>query len=180
MKTWQHVTLGILIGLLLGGVLLLLIDSRQGEPIQLVTLTPKAFIEVNVAGSVVSPGVYQMKPGQRVYDAIDIAGGASDLADLNRLNLAAFLEDGQRVFVPSSETASDASSLLSTDQLMNLNSASFEELMALPGIGETKAQAIMDYRDNHGSYSSLDQLLEVDGISQNLLDELRPLLTLEP
>lgn len=180
MKTWQHVTLGILIGLLLGGVLLLLIDTRQGEPIQLVTLTPKAFIEVNVVGSVVSPGVYQLRPGQRVYDAIAIAGGASDLADLNRLNLAAFLDDGQRVYVPSSETSGDAASPPSTGQPINLNAASLGELMGLPGIGETKAQAIMDYRDNLGSYSSLDQLLEVDGISQNLLEELRPLLTIEP
>jgi competence protein ComEA len=180
LKPWQHVTLGILIGLLLGGVLLLLIDARQGEPIQLVTATPKAYIEVNVAGSVAAPGVYQLKPGQRVYDAIATAGGASDSADLNRLNLAAILEDGQRVYVPGSKTSSDASSLISTDQLMNLNTASLEELMSLTGIGEVKAQAIIDYRNNLGSYSSLDQLLEVTGISQNLLDELRPILTLEP
>lgn len=180
MKTWQHVTLGILIGLLLGGVLLLLINVRQGEPIQLVTLTPKAYIEVNVAGAVVSPGVYQLKPGQRVYDAIEIAGGAIDLADLNRLNLAAFLEDGQRLYVPSTESSNVISATPPVNQTLNLNAASLEDLMALPGIGETKAQAIVDHRNTIGSFSSLEQLLDVSGISQNLWDELQPLLTLEP
>lgn len=180
MKPWQHVTLGIMIGLLLAGVLLLSIKARQGEPIQLVTLTPKAFIEVNVAGAVKSPGVYQFKPGQRVYDAIAIAGGASNTADLSRLNMAAILEDGQRVYVPGNESFGNTSSPINTGQLINLNTASLDELMSLTGIGEVKAQAIIDHRNSLGSFSSLDQLLEVTGISQNLLDELRPFLTLEP
>lgn len=180
MKTWQHVTLGIMIGLLLGGMLLLLINVRQGDPIQIVTLTPKAFIEVNVAGSVVAPGVYRLKPGQRVYDAVDMAGGASDSADLNRLNLASLLEDGQRVYVPSLLSGGTPSSSTTTEVPINLNTASHEELMTLPGIGEVRAQALIDHRNDLGSFSSLDQLLEVDGISESLLDQLRPLVTLEP
>ena len=180
MKTWQHVTLGILIGLLLGGVLLLSIDARQGDPILIITQTPKAFIEVNVAGSVVVPGVYRLKPGHRVYDAIAAAGGASDTADLARLNLAAFLEDGQRIFVPSLLSEGVTSSPQTPGQPINLNNASIEALMTLPGIGEIKAQAIIDQRNSLGSFSALDQLLEVEGISQKLLDDLRPLLSLEP
>ena len=170
-----------MIGLLLSGVLLVLINSRQGETIHLEIQTPKAYIEVNVAGSVASPGVYRLLPGQRIYHAIEIAGGASQTADLTRLNLAAILEDGQRIYVPN-QLPDQISSVppLSSGEPINLNNASLEELMSLPGIGKVKARAIIVYRDNNGIFGSLDDLLKVDGINKSLFDEIKSLLVLEP
>lgn len=177
MKPWQHITLGILIGIVLTGVLFLFSNLRQGEVITLVTITPKNYIEVNVAGSVKAPGVYRLAPNSRVYDAIEAAGGSVSGADLNRLNLAAFVEDGQRIFVPA---LSDAENAQMPHGQLNLNAASFEQLLALPGIGEAKARAILTYRDQLGSFTTLNQLLEVEGISPGLLEQLLPLLSLEP
>ncbi|HNY84113.1 MAG TPA: ComEA family DNA-binding protein [Anaerolineaceae bacterium] len=177
MKPWQHITLGILIGLVLAGGLYLLSNLRQGDVITLVTATPKSFIEVNLAGSVKTPGVYRLAPNSRIYDAIEAAGGSVSGADLNRLNLAAFVEDGQRIFVPA---LSDAENAQTSHGQLNLNAASFEQLLSLPGIGEAKARAILTYRDQIGSFTALNQLLEVDGISPGLLEQLVPLLSLEP
>lgn len=155
-------------------------NLRQGEAIRIVTPTPKAFIEINVVGSVNVPGVYQLKPNQRVYDAIESAGGASETADLSRLNLAALLEDGQRLFVPSFLTTTKSSDQITPENPLSLNDATLEQLITLPGIGEKKAQAIIEFRDNFGIFSTLDQLLQVEGINQSLFDEIKPLLSVDP
>lgn len=180
LTSWQPIVLGILIGLLLGGLLFLLIDIRQAEPIQIITQTPKAFIEVDVAGSVVNPGLYRLKPGLRIYDAISIAGGAIESADLSRMNTAAFLEDGQRVFVPDHAKAQDSNLPLSALNLLDLNDASIDELMKLPGIGNVKAQAIVDYRNTNGLFVSIQDLIYVQGIGPTLIEEIRPYLKLTP
>ena len=196
MKTWQAVFLGFIGGLLLAGVILLLILPQRGEPIQLVTLTPDfhaqtshtiATIEVYVAGAVANPGVYTLPAGSRVHQAVSAAGGAAADADYERINLSAFLADGQRVYfpragedVPQEETSRSAAEIAGSQTLVNINSADKEALMSLPGIGESKAEAILAYRAEHGPFPSLSEILNVPGIGQAILDEISSLIVLGP
>ena len=196
MKTWQSVLLGFIGGLLLSGVILLLILPQRGEPIQLVTTTPDqraqgtptaAAIEVYVAGAVKSTGVYSLPAGSRVHAAISAAGGAAQDADLDRINLSAFLVDGQRVYMPRVgeavpvEDSSRASTAVDPAQpLVNINSADLQTMMTLPGNGESKEAAIINYRSEHGPYTNLEELLNVPGIGQAILDQIRALVILGP
>ena len=196
MKTWQAVFLGFIGGLLLSGAILLLILPQRGEPIQLVTITPDirtqatataALIEVHVAGAVANAGVYTLPTGARVHQALSAAGGALADADFERINLSAYLADGQRVYmprigeaVPRDNTARSSTGIAAPDSLININSADKQALMSLPGIGESKAEAILSYRAEHGPFTNLNELLNVPGIGQAILDEISGLIVLGP
>jgi competence protein ComEA len=140
-------------------------------------------ILVDVAGWVRRPGVYEFHDGDRVIDAIDAAGGARRGAVLDALNLAAPLADGTQILVPRREaSAGSATSAPSVDggvtsSKVNINSASAEELEALPGIGEVIAQEILDYRTANGPFASVDDLLDVSGIGEVTLENIRDLVT---
>ncbi|MGH9213451.1 MAG: ComEA family DNA-binding protein [Acidimicrobiales bacterium] len=148
-------------------------------------------VVIHVAGAVAAPGVHRLAADARVVDAVDAAGGAGADADLGRLNLAARLEDGQQVYVPrvgevppqptgagaAGGGPSDAGGDPSAGQPVDLNTATVDELDGLPGIGPSIAQAIVDHRDEHGSFTSVDQLVDVRGIGEAKLEQLRPLVT---
>ena len=136
-------------------------------------------IVVNAAGAVTAPGVYRLLSGSRVVDLIDAAGGPAPDADLDQLNLAAPLSDGDRVYVPRAGELVPASGGPSTAsgagaQPLDLNAATVEQLDALPGVGPSTAQAIVDYRTQHGRIRSVDELLEVRGIGPAKLESIRP------
>jgi competence protein ComEA len=136
---------------------------------------------VHVAGWVRKPGVYELAEGQRVIDAIDLAGGPRRGAELSALNLAALLTDGQQVLVPGPAPAGGTSPGIVPGTpgttLVNENSAPAEELETLPGIGEVLAQAIISYREEHGPFTAVDQLEDVSGIGPATLEEIRDLVT---
>lgn len=139
--------------------------------------TPAALF-VHVAGWVRSPGVYELQMGQRVIDAIDRAGGPRRGADLNALNLAALVVDAQQVLVPrKASTSSGAGGQLTAPggegQKINLNLATAEDLESLPGIGEVLAQRILEHRESNGPFTSVDELLEVSGIGEARLEDIR-------
>lgn len=142
-----------------------------------------AAVIVHVAGWVRSPGVYELHEGDRVVDAIDAAGGPRKGAELGALNLAALLSDGQQVLVvrtPGPTTAltpGEAAAGPGAGQLVNVNTATAEDLELLPGIGEVLAGTIVAYRDEHGPFSSVDQLEDVSGIGPVTLEEIRDLVT---
>jgi competence protein ComEA len=147
-------------------------------------------VVVHVAGAVGAPGVHRLATGARVVDAVDAAGGALTEADLSRLNLAAPLEDGQQVYVPrvgevppvvagaadGSPTGGEQPGEVDGGPV-DVNTATAGELEALPGVGPSIAQAIVAYREEHGRFSSVDQLIEVRGIGDARLEQLRPLVT---
>jgi competence protein ComEA len=145
------------------------------------TSTRPTAVLAHAAGAVVHPGVYTLSAGARVTDLIDAAGGPTADADVDRLNLAAVVTDGERVYVPRvGEQVAAAVSGATPDATvgpLDLNSASLEQLDALPGIGPATAQAIIDERERRGGFKTVDDLLDVRGIGPAKLDAIRDLVT---
>jgi competence protein ComEA len=132
-------------------------------------------IVVHVAGAVRRPGVYRMPAGSRVDDAVSRAGGAAPRADLEAINLAARLADGQQVVVPEPIPggAAVAAGASSEDGPISLGTATVEQLEEIEGIGPVTAGDIIEFRDEHGGLSSIDQLDQVSGIGPATMDSLR-------
>jgi competence protein ComEA len=150
-------------------------------PAPTASASPTTVILVDVAGWVRRPGVYEFAEGARVVDAIDAAGGARPGAVLSSLNLAAPLADGTQVLVPkesqSAPTTETGTGASGATGLVNVNSATNAELETLPGIGEVIAQAIVDHRTENGPFTSVDQLVDVSGIGDVTLENIRELVT---
>jgi competence protein ComEA len=135
---------------------------------------------VAAAGAVVSPGLYKLSAGSRVADVLNAAGGPTPDADVDQLNLAMKVSDGDRVYVPrKGETPPPAAGVVggatgsAADAPVNLNTATLEQLDGLPGVGPATAQAILDYRKQHGRFRSVQDLLQVGGIGPSKLEKLR-------
>jgi competence protein ComEA len=141
-------------------------------------------VVVHVAGEVRRPGVYRLRAGARVEAAVRRAGGARRRADLTQVNLAAELEDGRQVVVPRRAPAAasgapavpGAATATTPGVPLNLNTATLEQLDTLSGVGPATAQKIIDYRHEHGGFSSVDELGEVPGIGEVRLAALRDLV----
>jgi competence protein ComEA len=145
---------------------------------------------VHVAGAVRRPGVYRLRGGERVKDAVRRAGGARHGADLNAINLAARVADGQQVVVPrrgaagvsaaagqaspAGGVATEAGVGGAAQPPVSLNSATAEQLDTLDGVGPATAQKILDWRQQHGGFRTVDDLSEVPGIGPKKLAALRP------
>lgn len=156
------------------------------------TLAPRIWVQV--AGAVHLPGVYSLSAGSRVFEAVAAAGGFADAADQQAVALASQLSDGCRVYVPKvGEVVSGAVVTPAQSSAgvtggstgggaaggpVSLNSATAEQLDALPGIGPSLAQQIIAYRTAQGPFTSIDQLTEVPGIGPAKMEQLRPLVVL--
>lgn len=133
---------------------------------------------VHVAGAVRRPGLYRLAQGARVAAAVRRAGGAAANGDLNLINLAARLQDGQQVVVPASVAAGGATgSAPAPEAPISLGAATVEQLDELDGIGPTLAERIVEHRQASGGFRSIDQLAEVDGIGEKRLEALKAALT---
>jgi competence protein ComEA len=142
---------------------------------------PPRKLVVHVVGAVRAPGLYQLDEGSRVDDAIREAGGPKGKAALELVNLAAPVADGQQVVVPlrgAGGPAAPGSPAAATGGKVHLNSATLEDLDALPGIGPVTAQKILDYRAAHGAFQSVDELDAVPGIGPARMAQLKPLVDL--
>jgi competence protein ComEA len=140
-----------------------------------------ALLYVDVSGAVLRPGLYRLPDGARVNDALVKAGGATRKADLTLVNRAAPVTDGEQVLVPvkasaATPAAATGSSSPSPTAPVHLNSATPEQLDALPGVGPATAQRIIDYRTANGAFKSVDELDAVSGIGPAKLAELRDLV----
>lgn len=143
-------------------------------------------VAVHAAGAFANPGLYELPAGARVAQLVEAAGGPAPGALLDALNLAAKLTDGERVYLPregevpvepvagaAGGSASGAGSAASSSGVVDLNTATLEQLDALPGVGPSTAQAIIDYRQERGRFRSVEELLEVRGIGEAKLSALR-------
>lgn len=130
---------------------------------------------VHVAGAVRRPGVYRMPVGSRVDDAVSRAGGAAPRAELEAVNLAAKLADGQQVVVPERVPGGTAAAagVAATEGPISLGTATVEQLEGIDGIGPVTASAIVEFRDEHGGLSSVEQFDQVPGIGPATMDSLR-------
>ena len=139
-----------------------------------------AEVTVDVAGRVRRPGIAVLPAGSRVVDALEAAGGARRGTDLTPLNLARPLVDGEQVLVGVPAVTGPAAAepgATATGALVNLNTADQTELETLPGVGPVTAGSIMAWRTEHGGFTAVDELLEVDGIGDATLEQLAPLVT---
>ncbi len=226
----QKLVLAIGLFALLAGVFVISLRAPQGAAAQPVTLEVEepaepAQIVVHVVGQVNRPGVYRLRPGARITDAVRAAGGFTKHADVATVNLAAVLEDGRQVAVgalpqPQQDTPAQAvgtapptsTDAASSEQALpapasapgwgspattptatrsdaqpqiaplartiSINRAGLEEFQQLPGIGEKLAQRILYYRHQHGGFSSVEDLVNVKGVGQETLAQIRPYVTL--
>jgi len=154
-------------------------DSAQELPVteQQEELVQADTIYVYVCGAVCNPGVYELPVDSRAYEAVTQAGGMAEDAAGTAVNLAEVLTDGQKLQIPFqgeiSETQLSDSGVETTDTHVNINTASLEELMTLKGIGQTRAEQILEYREKHGSFASPEAIMNVDGIKQGTYDKIK-------
>lgn len=183
---------------LIGGILLILVGmgglfSKKEESVGETTVvettvlaektevstTQETVIFVDIKGAVKNPGVYQMKVGDRVKDALDAAGGLTGDADSQKVNLAKRLEDQMVIVVPkfgeeAEEIPAGATSKeASKEGKVNINTATVEELKTLKGVGEKKAEAIIEYRKKNGSFQTKEDLMKVRGIGKKLFESFQ-------
>lgn len=181
-----------------GGILLILVGvgglfSKREESVEGTTVvettmlvektevstTQGTVIFVDIKGAVKNPGVYQMKVGDRVKDALDAAGGLTDEADSQKVNLAKRLEDQMAIVVPkvgeeAEEIPAGATSKEEAkEEKVNINTATVEELKTLKGVGEKKAEAIIEYRKKNGSFQTKEDLMKVRGIGKKLFESFQ-------
>ena len=169
-------------------VLFRALDERVAPPIVIGDAAATLPVVVDVRGMVESPGVYELPPGARVQDAVAAAGGLAGGADLSTLNLARRLRDGDVLVIhevpapgdtPPAAPVTEGSNQASRPRI-NINTATAEELEVLPGIGEVTAARIIAYRDRHGPFRSVDDLISVEGISDRTIDGFRDMVTIGP
>lgn len=133
-------------------------------------------IYVYVCGAVNQEGVYELSKGSRVYQAVEMAGGFREDADAKNVNQAKVLEDEERIYVPviGEEVQVDSDE----DRKININKASKKELMTLPGVGESRAESIIKYREGQGAFQSIEDIMKVSGIKEGLFEKIKDLITI--
>lgn len=196
-EKWESWSLAVK-GAVIGGILLILVGlgglfSKKEESIEEteivvttvlaekteVSTTQETVIFVDIKGTVKNPGVYQMKAGDRVKDALEAAGGLTDEADSQKVNLAKRLEDQMVIVVPkvgeeAEEIPAGATSKEEAKEgKVNINTATVEELKTLKGVGEKKAEAIIEYRKKNGSFQTKEDLMKVRGIGKKLFESFQ-------
>lgn len=194
-KKWWMMVAGIVMGLLSAGVILLASKPPQGVAIVLRLPPSPVPVVVYVTGAVSEPGVYSLPVNSRVEDALQVAGGMTEEADINSVNLAALLQDGLEIhvsqkskeFIPESgasspagegRTADEQPATLTISYPININTASQAELESLPGIGPVTAQKIIEYRAENG-FTIIEDIQKVSGIGPATFEKIKDFISVK-
>ncbi|MCY8971950.1 helix-hairpin-helix domain-containing protein [Bacillus atrophaeus] len=178
--------------------------AKKQEPVQQITASPETAgtrvqqqeskgdadgekIIIDIKGAVKHPGVYELKTGDRVSQAIEKAGGINSEADEKQVNLAELLQDGTVVYIPSEgeEPTQSANANASVqngagkEALVNINTASLEELQAISGVGPSKAEAIIAYREENGKFQAVEDITNVSGIGEKSFEKIKSAITVK-
>ena len=136
--------------------------------------TERECFYVHICGEVKVPGVYEVQEGSRIFEVIELAGGFTDEAAVDYLNMAQPVTDGMKLKVPAvGETAENGGFEGETDHKVNLNTADKEELMTLKGIGEARAEDILKYREQHGAFRAVEDIMKVPGIKDAAFQKIK-------
>lgn len=141
-------------------------------------------ITVHITGEIKYPGVVVLKNGDRIVDAIEAAGGETENADLDRVNLAYVLNDGDKIYIPNKNEEEEKGNIITTENeigqekkiTININTATLEELIKLPGIGEATANKIIEYRKQNGKFQNIEELKNVPGIGNSKYETLKEMI----
>ena len=206
LRRYQQLLYGLLLGLLATGVILVVARRPPGHPVILKEPPTPTLLRVHVLGAVTAPGVYSLPRGSIWQDAIQAAGGATASADLNQINLAQLVADGDQVNLPellptatpvpptptlgpstpsptpskseaAASSGSGSTTSASTGGVININRATQAELESLPRIGPAIAQRIIDYRTAHGPFAQIDDIQDVKGIGPATFNQIKDLIT---
>lgn len=169
-------------------------DPAEAGPSEAEQETGEAQIQVYICGAVANPGVYTMPEGSRVYEAVAMAGGFLETADLKALNQARILSDCEQVTVLTVEEVQNGAAAGqgnagsgsadgnggsggSNGEKVNINTADEAGLMTIPGIGESRAKAIIAYREENGKFQSVEEIMKIDGIKEKMFEKIKDSIT---
>ncbi len=166
-------------------------EISESSPLAAEKSADKEICIIHISGAVHQPGVYQLDKGKRIIDAVKIAGGEMEKANLNAVNLAAHLYDGQKIvipFIPQNNEDTPIESALSyegsqpdtyssNNSLLNLNAATSHQLETLPGIGPVLAERILEHRKNHGLFRHSEEIMSVPGIGEKKFEGIKEFIT---
>lgn len=174
---------GVLMGLIFSGLIVFFISPKKSFEIEMLEAATLVPYIVEVDGAVQEPGLFYVDPNARVNDLIEMAGGFTEDANQMNINLAMPVYDGMQILIPTNKTMrSDSESenyeMANFTDFVNINFADLEELCTLPSIGESKAQSILDYREEHGYFQSIEEIMEVPGIGEGIFGEIENLITI--
>lgn len=148
--------------------------EKKSKPKISDTKQQKKIIVIDMKGAVVKEGVYEMKEGDRVKDAIEKAGGFLPEADRMKVNLAQMVQDQTILYVPNkNEPAQEVAAVSKGEGKVQINTASKEQIEKITGIGSRKAESILKYREEHGPFQKIEDLLEIDGIGVKSLEKIK-------
>jgi len=164
-----------LIGFLIAGAVLLLNRNDPGKPITIIPAPTPLPIQVYISGEIDKPGVYELPSNSRLEDLIILAN--IPLMDVKNLNLSSKLYDGQHIQI-STSPIDNKGKIIETDETekININEATMEDLISLPGIGESKANEIILYRESHGYFDTIEDILNVPGIGEAIFNRLKDMI----
>ncbi len=176
----------ILATMLFTSVLFFLTKPQRGNPVELLPSPTHPSVIVDIFGAFADPGVYTLAPDSRIFEAIELAGGLLEDAYTGHLNQAAVVVDGQKIEIPllvkNEEDFYTIGEINEIQQisvnLIDINSASINELIDLPNIGETRANAIIDYRVTNGPFTNIEEIINVSGIGETTYNLIKDLITI--
>jgi competence protein ComEA len=175
MKILSYIAYGVLVGLLAGGIIWVATARPRGGNVVLLSTATPGTVTVYVTGAIAHPGVYTLPDGSRLDAAVKAAGGFVPGAEQQNINLAMILKDGQQIDVPGIVDTSHVNA-----GRVNINTATVSDFDALPGIGPTTAQAIVDFRLQNGPFQTIQDIQNVPGVGPATFDGIKDYITVGP